>query len=161
MRKLVFLICFVGIPCASWAQSSLASWENLNTLQAGEKIQVLEGDSKKISGLLSSVSSSAISLQTEGGRETIQKEVVRSVKLMGHARRMRDALIGSAVGAGVGAGIGAAQYSSCAPSQSFCVQPLGRGGAASIGAVVGGAGGAVVGALLPSRRRTIYRASAQ
>jgi len=161
MRKLVLLICFVGMPCASWAQSSLASWENLNTLQAGEKIQVLEGNSKKISGLFSSVSASAISLQAEGSQETIQKEDVRSVKVMGHAHRMRNALIGSAVGAGVGAGIGAAQYSSCAPSQSFCLQPVGRGGTAAIGAVVGGAGGAVVGALLPSRRRTIYRASAR
>jgi hypothetical protein len=37
----------------------------------------------------------------------------------------------------------------------LCIQPIGRGGLAGIGAVVGFAGGAVVGVLLPGHS-TIY-----
>ena len=52
MRKVLLLICVLGMSCASWAQTNPSSWENLNTLHAGEKIQVVETTSKKISGTL-------------------------------------------------------------------------------------------------------------
>jgi len=85
------------------------------------------------------------------------------VKLMESKHRVRNTLVGlglgGGVGAGVGAGIGAATFHSCS-SQSFCIQPVGKGGSAGIAAVIGFAGGAavgaVVGALLPSHS-TIYR----
>ena len=117
MRKLLFLICVLGMPCASWAQSNSASWENLNTLQAGEKIQVLEMNSKNISGTFVNVSDVAISLQDKTSQEMVQRQDVRSVKLMKSQNRLRNGLIGAAVGAGVGAGIGAA---SCHGSGDNC-----------------------------------------
>ena len=159
MRRVLLLICVLGVPCASWAQTNPASWENLSALQPGEKIQVVGMNSKKVSGTFVSVSDAAISLQEEAGPQSIQRQDVRSVKLMENGHRVRNALIGAGVGAGVGAGIGAAAYSKCSPSQSFCIQPVGRGVTAGIGAVIGGASGAIVGALLPSHK-TIYRASA-
>jgi len=58
----------------------------------------------------------------------------------------------------VGAGIGAAAYRGCNPAQSFCINPIGRGGEAGISAIVGFAGGAIMGALWPSHE-TIYRAT--
>jgi len=160
MRRALLLICVLGVPSASWAQTNPSSWENLNALQPGEKIQVVEMNSKKASGTFVSVSDAAISLQEEGTQQTIPKQDVRSVKLMQNGHRVRNALIVAAVGAGAGAGIGAAEYSKCSPSQSFCIQPVGRGATAGIGAVVGGAAGAIVGALLPSHK-TIYHASAR
>jgi hypothetical protein len=155
MRKLLFLICALGMPCASWAQSNSASWENLNTLQAGEKIQVLEMNSKKVSGTFVNVSDVAISLRDKTSQEMVQRQDVRSVKLMKSQNRLRNGLIGAAVGAGVGAGIGAA---SCHGSGDNCF--LGRGISAAIGAVLGLVPGAVVGALVPNHK-TIYRAKAQ
>jgi len=154
MRKLWVLVCVLGMPCVASAQSNQA-WENLSTLQAGEKIQVVETNSKKDSGTFVSVSDTAISLQEKAGAQTIQRKDVRSVKLMKHAHRLRNTLIGAGVGAGAGAGIGAASYHPC-----NCFIDLGRGGQAAIGAVIGFVGGAVVGVLLPSHK-TVYRAKAQ
>lgn len=157
MRKILLLISVVGMACASCAQTVQASWANLSALQAGRKIQIVDMKSKKHSGSFLNVSDNAISYRDAAGEETIQKPDVRSVKLMANKHRLRNAAIGSAVGAGVGAGIGAATFHPCSPSQSFCLQPAGRGAFAGIGAAVGFVGGAVVGALLPSHK-VIYRA---
>jgi hypothetical protein len=149
MRKRLVLICVLGMPCASWAQGNPASWENLNTLQTGEKIQVLEMNSKKVSGTFLNVSDGAISLQEKASQEMVQRQNVRSVKLRKPQHRFRNTLIGAAVGAGVVAGVSAAHS-----ERSW--RPV----AAVIGGAVGLLGGAVVGALVPSHK-TIYRATAQ
>jgi hypothetical protein len=151
MRKSLFLICVFGLSCASWGQTDRASWANLSALQARQKIQIVDMNSKKHSGTFVSVSDTAVSYQEAAGEQTIQKQDVRSVKLMENKHRLRNTLIGGAVGAGAGAGIGAAADHPCS-SQGFCIDPIGRGGAAGIGAVVGLVGGAVVGALLPSHK---------
>ena len=152
MRKLSSLICILAIPCATWAQSGQASWENLSTLQAGQKIQVVEMNSKKDSGALLNISPTAISLQEKSGEQTIQRQDVRSVKLMEHAHRLRNTLIGAAVGAGAGAGITAAAWE----THGFFE---GRKVGAVFGAVLGVIGGAIIGALWPSHKM-IYRVKA-
>jgi thiamine pyrophosphate-dependent acetolactate synthase large subunit-like protein len=159
MRKPLLLICVLGIPWAAWAENKATSWENLNTLQADEKIQVVEMNSKKVSGTFLNVSDAAISLQEKAGQQTIQRQDVRSVKLMKHQHRLRNTLIGAAVGFGAGAGVGAAAAHPCSPSQPYCLTP-GRGIPAAFGGVIGLAGGAVVGALVPSHK-TIYLVNPQ
>lgn len=153
MRKLWIIICVLAMPCVASAQSNQA-WENLSTLQAGQKIQVVETNSKKESGTFVSVSDTAISVQGKAGARTIDKKDVRSVKLTKQVYRLRNTLIWAGVGAGAGAGIGAASYS---PPSGFLG---GRGAHAAIGAVVGFVGGAIVGALWPSHT-TVYHAKAQ
>jgi hypothetical protein len=149
MRKLLFLICVLGMPGVSWAQSNPTSWENLNTLQPGERIQVLEMNSTKVSGTFVNVSDVAISLQ--GPRqEMVQRQDVRSVKLWKQQHRWRNTLLGAAIGFGAGVLIGAATY-----QQGF----LGRGFQAGVGGLFGVVGGTVVGTLWPSHK-TIYRVMA-
>lgn len=161
MRKLLFLVCVLGAPCASWAQTNPASWENLNTLQAGEKIQVLEMNSKKVSGTFVNVSDAAISLQEKAGQEMVQKQDVHSVKLMKHQHRLRNTLLGAAIGFGAGAGIGAATYHRCTSLAGFaCIGDIGRTANTAAGAAIGLVGGTVVGAVWPSHK-TIYRVTAQ
>ncbi len=168
MRKLLFLICVLGMPFASWAQRNPASWENLNMLQTGEKIQVVEMNSKKVSGTFLNVSDAAISLQVNTSQEMVQRQDVRSVKLRKHQHRLRNTLLGAAIGFGAGAGIGAATYhhtaQPCPPTTGFdvCLNGLGdsRGLHAAFGAVIGLAGGIVVGAVWPSHK-TIYRVKSQ
>jgi hypothetical protein len=157
MREIVFLISVVGIACASWAQTSHASWADLSAVQPGQKIQIVDMNSKKRSGAFVNVSDNAISYRDTAGERTMQKPDVRSVKLMVNKHRLRNAVIGGAVGGGAGAGIGAATFHPCSPSEFLCIQPIGRGGRAGIGAAVGFVGGAAVGALLPSHKM-IYRA---
>jgi hypothetical protein len=158
MGKILFLISVVGIACASWAQTDQVSWANLSALRTGQKIQIVDINSKKHSGTLVNVSDTAISYRDTTGDQAIQKPEVRSVKLMANKHRLRNAGIGGSVGAGAGAGIGAATFHPCSPSQFLCIQPAGRGAYAGIGAAVGFAGGALVGALLPSHKM-IYRAA--
>jgi hypothetical protein len=157
LRKLGISLCVLGMPFVVHAQSNKTSWENLSGLAPGHKIQVVEMNSKKVSGTFVSVSDTAISLQDPSGAQTIPRTDVRIVKLTENEHRLRHAAIGAAIGAGAGAGIGAGVYKGCKSDESFCIDPVGRGGAAGIGAAVGAAVGAIVGALWPSHQ-TLYRA---
>ena len=156
MRMLLVLLCVLGLPCASLAQTNQASWAILSGLRAGQNIQVVDTASRKHSGTFTSVSDTAITLRATAGEQSIQKQDVRSVRLK-NTHRLRNTLIVAGVGAGVGAGIGAATHKSCSQGQ-FCLDIGGRGLPAAIGAVIGGLGGAAVGALLPSHS-TVYSVS--
>jgi hypothetical protein len=165
MRKMLLLIYVLGLPCASLSQLNQLSWANLSGLRAGQNIQVVDTASKKHSGTFESVSNTAISLRLAAGEQSIQKQDVRSVKIVDNKHRGHNSLVGLAVGGGAGAGvgaiIGAATYKGCA-SQSFCLDFLSRGDQAGIGAVIGFAGGAITGAivggLLPAHS-TLYSAT--
>jgi hypothetical protein len=152
MRKLRILIFVLAMPCAAFAQSNQSAWENLSALQAGHKIQVVEMNSKKVSGAFVSVTDTAISLQAPGGEQTIPRTDVRVVKLMENKHRLRNAAVGAAVGVGVGAGAGAAAGRG---NGGFDFAAQGAG----IGAAAGGVIGAIVGALLPNHK-TVYSAKA-
>ena len=163
--KFLVLICVLIMPCAVFARTDQASWENLSAIGAGHKIQVLELNSKKISGAFMNFSSANISLQAPSGAETILRQDVRRVTLMENHHRLRNTLIGVGVGAGAGAIVGAASYHPCSASaQNQFLGCLGFSGSRSIssgiGAVIGGVSGAVVGALWPNHK-TIYRSTGQ
>ncbi|HEY5255388.1 MAG TPA: hypothetical protein VIJ53_12100, partial [Acidobacteriaceae bacterium] len=55
-RIVLFLICFIGIPCGSPAQTNQSSWANLGKLTTGEKIEIVEMTSKKHLGTFIDVS---------------------------------------------------------------------------------------------------------
>ncbi len=150
MRSLVFLLCVLGLSCASPAQTNQVSWETLNHLKPGQSIQVVDTSSKKHSGTLLNVSNSAISLRVASGEQSLQKQDVRSVKLLNNSHRGRNALIGAAIGggagAGVGAGIGAAINHGC--STNPCFDIISTGESAGILAAIGGLSGAIVGGII-------------
>ena len=153
MRKLGFLLYILGMPSIVSARGNQATWENLSTLQTGQQIQVVEMNSKSHSGSFLNVSGTAISLQEKSGAQTIQRQQVRSVKLMEHAHRLRNTLIGAAAGAGGGAGIGAGYTGR--PGSILTAVSKAKG--AGVGAALGAIGGAIIGVLWPSHK-TIYRA---
>jgi hypothetical protein len=90
MRNSLFLVCLLGIPCTSVAQSGQSSWASLSGLRAGQKIQIDEMNSKKHSGIFESVSDSAISIRDASGEMSVQKQDVRSVKLLSSGHRLRN-----------------------------------------------------------------------
>jgi len=153
MRKLLFLIFLFGLSCVSLAQGSQASWSNLHSLQPGLKIQLTEMNSAKHSGIFVAISDTAIRLHTASGEQAIQKENVRTVKVMNNKHRLRNTLIFAGIGAGAGAGIGAASVQ----QTGSIILSVSRGKGAAVGAVIGVIAGAAVGALLPSHE-TIYNA---
>jgi hypothetical protein len=138
----------------AFGQGNKSAWENLSALQAGHKVQVVEMNSKKVSGAFVNVTDAGISLQGPGGEQTISRQEVRSVKLMENKHRLRNTLIGAAIGAGVGAGIGAGVKGQVGPILTSPDRYKGAG----VGAVIGVVPGAIIGALLPSHQ-TIYRAA--
>jgi len=151
MRNIWFLICVLGIACTSWAQGDKDSWANLSALRPGQKIQIVEMNSKKHSGIFVSFSEAAILYQDAAGGQTIPRQEIRRVKLMENKHRLRNTLIGGAVGAGVGAGIGAGSWENNGYLGS-------KGVGAAVGATIGAAVGAVIGALVPTHH-TIYSAN--
>ena len=160
MRKTLFLICLLAVPCASWAQGDQTSWTNLSTLSPGQKIHVVETNSKKHSGTFVSFTENAIVYQDTAGGQTIPRQDVRRVKLMENKHRPRNILIGGLVGAGIGAAIGAGVFHGCTPNSSAqfpnCIGvSISRGEGAAILAPVGFLAGALVGVFVPGNH-TVY-----
>ena len=153
MRRILFLICILGLPSALRAQTNQA-WANLRGLNAGWKIQIVEMNSKKHSGAFVSFSETAITFQDIAGAQTIPRQNVRKVKLGTNKRRLRNTLIGAAVGVGAGAGlgVGASADASC---KSFCFGGnIGKAVFTPMGALVG----VLIGALIPTGGwREIYK----
>jgi hypothetical protein len=161
MRSILIAILLLIMPCLSSAQAVNSSWANLSTVRSGQKIQVVQMNSKKVSGTFLDVSDSGITLRDKAGEITIGRPDVRIVRLLKDRHRLRNALIGASIGAGAGAGIGAASYrQKCAPGNMgivVCGQPFfSKGFDAAFGAAVGFVGGATFGALWPTRE-IIYR----
>ena len=153
---LIIAMCMMGIPWLSSAQTNQSSWANLNMLQPGQKIQVVEMSSKRSSGRFVGATDVAITLQARSGEQTFQKQNSRFVWLMKNKHRLRNSLVGAGVGGGIGAGIGAATGGPCKVPSS-CFFYLTRPQQAAVFAVPGIVIGAAVGALLPTHE-VIYRA---
>ncbi len=150
MRKILFLVCVFGLSCVSRAQDKTA-WSSLTGLNAGQKIQIVDTQSKKHSGIFVSASDTAISFSETTGDHSIEKQNLRSVTLMENKHRLRNTLILTGIGAGVGAGIGAAATG----HGGSIILSVSHAKGAGVGAVLGAVGGVTVGLLLPSHH-TIY-----
>jgi hypothetical protein len=106
MRKILLLVCVLGMPCLSSARNNKASWDNLSVLQPGQNIEVLDMNAKLHSGTFLSFSDAAISFKEAAAEQTIAKERVRRVTLMKNKHRLRNTLAGAGIGLGAGALIG-------------------------------------------------------
>ena len=155
MRRALFVACLLLTPCVSRAQKTAASWDALNALRSGEKIEVVETSLKKHTGTFAAVSEESLTLREGAAEQSIRKEDVMRVTSLAKSHRLRNALIFGAVGAGAGAGIGAAALP-CHRGDFVCV----TGAAAAIFGVSGFLGGAAIGAFVPSHP-TIYRIPAK
>ncbi len=157
MRNAALVCCLILIPCTLRAQDKKDDWKALYGLRSGEKIELIETGMKKHVGTFSTVTEEAIQLREGSNDIGIRKENVARVTLLEKSHRLRNAVILGAVGAGVGAGIAAAASRCSNSNTSFNLCGIGRGAEVAIGAVVGLAGGAGIGAAIPSHP-TIYRA---
>ena len=145
MKKLLFLICILGVSISLQAQGKPSAWANLNNLHQGDRIQVRQMDSTKATGEFMSVSDAALSLQANGSAQVIARETVKSVTLMKNKHRLRNTFIGAGIGAGLGAALGGAT------NNGFVNRGVFAAGVAAAFSVPG----AVVGALVPDHS-TIY-----
>ena len=152
MRKLALIAISLGMPGLSRAQTSRSSWAELSTLHAGQRVEIVETNLKKHKGTFSTVTDEAIQLREGGSDVGINKENVMRVTLLDKSQRLRNAFLLGALGAGAGAGIGAAASRCTRNSFTGCYRDIAIG----FGAVAGLAGGAGIGAAIPSHP-TVYR----
>ena len=103
---LPFLLAMVARPCA--AQTGEHSWENLNQLWVGEKIQVVDTNLKSLKGKFLGFSEEAISLRVGKDEVAIPRANVLRVGSRWKSKGLRRILIGMALGGGVGLVTGAA-----------------------------------------------------
>jgi hypothetical protein len=157
MRNAALVCSLILIPYSVCAQEKKDDWRALYGLRSGEKVELIETGMKKHVGTFSTVTEEAIQLREGSNDIGIRKESVARVTLLEKSHRLRNALIFGTVGAGAGAGIGAAASRCSNSNGSFNLCGIGRGAVVAIGAVVGLAGGAGLGAAIPSHP-TIYRA---
>ena len=150
MRKLLISIGLLAMPCASRAQAPQDPWGALNSLRAGQKIEVIEKTLKKHVGTFMTVSAEAIQLREGAADDAIRREDVLRVSLPEKRHRLRNVLVFGGIGCGVGAGIAAASGST---GGIINTRALG----AALGGAIGLVGGMGVGAALPTHA-TIYRA---
>lgn len=156
MRKLALTAMLLGMPVLSVAQAPRSSWTELNTLHAGQKIEVVETSLKKHKGAFSTATDEVLQLREGRDDVGIKREDVMRVTLLDQSHRLRNALLVGVGGAGGGAGIAAAASRCSTTSGGFNLCGIGRGAVVAVGAAVGLVGGAGVGAAIPSHP-TIYR----
>ncbi len=151
---LVTTIFSISLPAQELGEHS---WENLQQLRVGQKIEIVDTNLKKLKGAFLSFSEEAISLRVKKQEVGVQREEVFRVSLRKKSKRLRNALIGLAIGAGAGVAV----VEICAQASSGLSPCLGqdfRAIAYAILVPVGGAAGAGVGAAFPPGYQTIYRA---
>ncbi len=137
---------------ATAADKPEASWENVQQLKSGQRIQIMRRGLKSVNGHFVKVAGDSLTLKTAAGEQTVNRVDITRITRSG-GKRGRNALIGAAAGGGAGAAVGAAS-GGCHPGELIC---LGRGAVAGILAGVGIVAGAVVGVAIPGYT-TIYQA---
>ncbi len=157
MRYAVLACFLILIPCPLRAQDKKDDWKALYGLHSGEKIELVETGMKKHVGTFSTVTDEAIQMREGSNDIGIRKENVARVTVLDKSHRLRNAFILGVAGAGTGAGIGVATSQCSSSTGSFNLCGIGRGPEVALGAVIGLAGGAGIGAAIPSHP-TIYRA---
>ncbi len=150
---LVTTIFSVSLPAQ---EPGKHSWENLQQVRVGQKIEVVDTNLKKLKGTFLSFSEEAISLRVGKDEVGVQRPNVLRVSLREKSKRLRNALIGMAIGAG--AGVAAVEICAHASSGFSCSGQDFRAIAYAILVPVGLGVGAGIGAAFPPGYQTIYRA---
>jgi hypothetical protein len=155
---------FIAIPfvlfaaCLCWpeiqsahAQAAQNSWDNLRQLRVDQKIAVIDMNLRSLRGNFIGYSEQGLSLHTEQGQNSIQRDQVFRVSDLETSHRLRNILLGLAIGTAGGAVTGAIAGKSYHEEGETSVFML-------VFTPIGAGAGAGVGAALPAGHKTIYRA---
>ena len=149
-------IALLGPTLVAAGESNPTSWQNLQQLATGQKIEVIKTKNGPVRGTFISFADQSITLREKQQEIAIPRADVSRVRLL-PAKRGRYRWIGAAVGAGAGAGAGAGIGEGVANESGGDfrnLKPAIIGVTAGLGALVG----AIVGYALGGRRTTIYSA---
>ena len=136
------LLLLLMVPGFGLAQSSQNSWDNLNQLRPGQKIEVVDTSMKSHRGPFVSISEEAITLQVGKSEESVLHANVVRVSVRDTSHRKRNMLLGSGILGGIALGVAAIPLGAASNEGNSCpvcvaVIAAGFGGGAGLGAIPG------------------------
>lgn len=139
-------------------KSDTARWENLRKVTPGSAVRVVLKNIESWDGKLGTVSDNGLTMRTSGGEKTFARDSIVRVSIKGRSHRKRNLLIGLGVGAVTGVVIGVADPEL---GQGTCEQgSCANAGVAAMVGAAGAAGGAAIGAIIPTGGwHEVFRAS--
>jgi hypothetical protein len=148
----LFLSLAILAPASALAagpKREVAKWDNLQRLSPGDDIRVVLNDKKSYRAKFQQATEDRLTVRLATGEQSFAKEDILRVSVKGGSHRLQNAAIGLGIGVGLGLAI-AAKDSNDSEAQNIDL---------AFGVPLAGAGGAAVGALLPSSGwREVYRA---
>ena len=124
------------------AQSNATDWSRLSSIDSGAKLSVKLKTGKEFKGTFSSVSESALTLDTKQKPLVLKREEIATVQqTIKKGSGTKAALLGMGIGGGAGALVGAAG----SRDDFDKIEQAATAGLAVIGAVVGGVTGYFIG----------------
>lgn len=133
------------------AWSAEDDWANLAQLKAGDRVAVVNAGMATATGDFRASNTDSLTVRVDGQERQFARASVVRISRLGHAHRVRNAVILGAVGGLVGAA--AFRFGNgCAETNDGCRN-------AALASLGGAGAGAAIGALLPSRPQVIYRAA--
>jgi hypothetical protein len=144
------------LPGLVLGQEPVRSFDQLNTrLKVGDKVYVTDAQGREREGEIVELSVSSLTLDTDGAKK-LAVSYVRLVQERQHDSLKNGALIGLGVGAGLAGGLIVAVCSGdeCEVGADWVL--LAVGAYAGIGAAIGTG----IDALVPGKKRVVYRAPA-
>lgn len=121
------------------------SWENLNQLQAGQTIQVVQMDLKSTKGTFLRVSDEAIFLRVKGNDVNVPRTDILRVSRLDVGKQRRNIMVGLGVGTAAGMLIGAAvarpYFDEGTGFKPFAIILTGAGAGAGLGIALGASTG--------------------
>jgi len=136
--------------CPAYGQKpDLSDWGNLNRLEVGQRVEIIEMNLKRTRGKWMAFSADALSLKIENAEVSIPRLGVFRISSLEKSKRLRNVLLGVAIGGVAGLAAGAALDSSFSENDEhigkMIFTPIGVGAGAGLGAAM-------------ARFETIYRA---
>ena len=149
MRRATLALAFLLLaPALTLSQSAGDSWDNLQQLKPGQKIQVVDKEMRTFRGEFVSFADETITLREKSGEQSVERVKVVRVSVRDTSHRTRNMLLGAAIGGGIAVAatvVPLIANSNEGNSCGVCVAGIaaGIGGGAAIGAIPG--------------NRTVYR----
>jgi hypothetical protein len=152
MRTAVAVVGLVLLPALALSQEPVKTFDQLNTrVKVGDTVYVTDGQGRERQGKVRELSSASVTLENDGLR-TFSASEVGLVLERAPDRLKNGALIGLGVGAGLGAGLVAVICSEDECNAAGAA--MGFAAYAGIGAAIGTG----IDALIPGKKRIVYRA---
>ncbi len=148
-RITLALACLLLSPALTLAQSAKDSWDNLQQLKPGQKIEVVDKQMRTFKGEFVSFTDEAITLREKNGEQSVERAKVVRVSVRDTSHRTRNMLLGAAIGGGIAVAATVVPLIANSNEGNSC-------GVCVAGIAAGIGGGSAVGAI--PGNHTVYRA---